>query len=356
MKTKKTNFKKGLIIILVLISLVALVARIAKNRETTLGQVYHYDKEQAISVEAITVKAEAIAAALSYPGTFEPVRETRVSAEMQGKINAMYADVGDVVHKGQPLIQLDNALLKLQLQSVEVQIEGLEADVARFTVLAAADAVQGVQLEKADLGLKAARVQKATLLEQISKTTVYAPFNGVVTAKLSEVGAFAAPGIPLLQITDISELKFTVNVSEADLPLFVTGEKYLVTADAYKEDQLEGKAIMIGSKSNMGSSFPVQFLVRNSNSQKFKSGMFGKVHLNNTMSEMGIMIPTLAISGSSTEPVVYIVSNGKAVQQKIEVLMNIENKSVVKSGLNAGDVVVTRGLINLYDGANVIVK
>ena len=118
------------------------------------------------------------------------------------------------------LILLDNSILKLQLQTIEVQIEGLEADVNRYTILAKADVIQGVQLEKAELGLKSAKVQKATLLEQINKTTIKAPFNGVVTAKLSEVGAFAAPGIPLLQITDIKILKFTVNVPEKDLSQF----------------------------------------------------------------------------------------------------------------------------------------
>ncbi len=120
----------------------------------------------------------------SYSGTFEPNKETKISAELQGKINAILVDAGSVVSKGQPLIQLDNSLLKLQLQTIEVQIEGLEADVNRYTILAKADAIQGVQLEKAELGLKSAKVQKATLLEQINKTTIKAPFSGVVTAKL----------------------------------------------------------------------------------------------------------------------------------------------------------------------------
>ena len=50
--------------------------------------------------------------------------------------------------------------MKLQLQTIEVQIEGLEDDVKRYTILTEADAVQGVQLEKARLGLKSAKVQR----------------------------------------------------------------------------------------------------------------------------------------------------------------------------------------------------
>ncbi|MBK9801246.1 MAG: hypothetical protein IPP56_16500 [Bacteroidetes bacterium] len=67
--------------------------------------------------------------------------------------------------------------------------------------MAKADAIQGVQLEKSVLGLKSAKVQKATLIEQINKPLSKHLYNGVVTAKLSEEGAFAAPGVPLLQIT-----------------------------------------------------------------------------------------------------------------------------------------------------------
>ena len=183
-----------------------------------------------------------------------------VSADIQGKIISVLVDAGSSVRKGEALIQLDNSLLKLQLQTVEIQIEGLEADVKRYTVLADADAIQGVQLEKTILGLKSAKVQRANLLEQISKTTIVAPFSGIVTAKLTEEGAFAAPGLPLLQITDISSLKFTVNVPEQDLHQFEAKQQHALSADAYPETVFSGKVTMTGSKANVGNSFPVQFL------------------------------------------------------------------------------------------------
>ena len=200
-------------------------------------------------------------------------------------------DVGSIVKKGQALIQLDNSLLKLQLQTVEIQIEGLEADVKRYTILAQADAIQGVQLEKTELALKSAKVQKATLMEQINKTTIVAPFSGIVTAKLTEEGAFAAPGVPLLQITDISYLKFTVNVPENELSQFQLNQIYTLTADVYPETALSGKVIMTGSKANMGNSFPVQFSVKNTTDLKIKSGMFGSVQLKNDSDEKHIIIP-----------------------------------------------------------------
>ena len=356
MNTKSTILKKALYVIIPLAIIDIVVIKLKNNKEITQSKVYQYDKEQAINVQVETLKLKNVNAEYSYSGTFEPNKETKISAELQGKINAILVDAGSVVSKGQTLIQLDNSLLKLQLQTIEVQIEGLEADVNRYTILAKADAIQGVQLEKAELGLKSAKVQKATLLEQINKTTIKAPFNGVVTAKLSEVGAFAAPGVPLLQITDITTLKFTVNVPEKDLSQFKLNQSYSLSADAYSEILLTGKTTMIGSKANMGSSFPVQFTVNNTTDLNIKSGMFGKVLFKSETSGKGIIIPSSAIQGTENQPQVYIVKNSKALLQNITISNKIQNKAVVSNGLNVGDVIVTNGFINLFDGANVTVK
>jgi len=356
MNTKSSILKKALYFIIPLVLIAIVVMKLKNNKEITQSKVYQYDKEQAINVQADTLQIENVNAEFSYSGTFEPNKETKISAEIQGKINEVLVDVGSVVNKGQSLVLLDNSLLKLQLQTIEVQIEGLEADVNRYTILAKADAIQGVQLEKAVLGLKSVKVQKATLVEQINKTTIKAPFNGVVTAKLSEEGAFAAPGVPLLQITDITNLKFTINVPENELSQFKLNQNYSLTVDAYSEISLTGKATMIGSKANMGSSFPVQVSVKNTSDLKIKSGMFGKVNLKNDNQEKGIIIPASAIVGTANQPQVYLIKNGKSVLQNITISKKIQNKAVVSNGLNEGDVIVTNGFINLFDGANITVK
>ena len=356
MNTKSSILKKVLYVIIPLAIIAVMVVKLKTNKEITQNKIYEYDKEQAVNVQADTLHVENVNAKYSYSGTFEPNKETKISAELQGKINTLLVDVGSVVIKGQTLVLLDNSLLKLQVQTIDVQLEGLEADVKRFIILAKADAIQGVQLEKAELGLKSAKVQRAILLEQINKTTIKAPFQGVITAKLSEEGAFAAPGVPLLQITDITNLKFTVNVPENDLRQFKLNHSYTITADAYPEISFIGKVTMIGSKANMGSSFPIQFTLNNTSDLKIKSGMFGKVNLENASQEMGIIIPASAMVGTAIQPQVYLIKNGKSVMQNITISKNIQNKVVISSGLKEGDVIVTNGFINLYDGANIIVK
>jgi membrane fusion protein (multidrug efflux system) len=67
-----------------------------------------------------------------------------------------------------------------------------------------------------------------------------------------------------------------------------------------------------------------------------------------------ILIPSSAIIGSNIQPQVYLVEDGKAVLQKISISRRIGNKAVIESGIVEGDVIVTSGFINLFDGVNVI--
>jgi len=255
--------------------------KLKKNKAVTSERVYQYEPGESPVPNHETQQPAAPEAKsrLVFTGIFEPYRETKISAEIQGKINQITVDAGSILTKGQTLVRLDDALLRLQLQSVEIQIEGLTADVNRYTILSKADAVQGIQLEKAELGLKSAQVQRASIQEQIHKTTLRAPFSGVVYAKLNEVGGFAAPGVPLLHIIDIGQLKFTINVPESDLEYFKMGQTHEIIVDVFPDKKLAGKVSMIASKANAGNSFPIQFTVQNFSNHALRAGMFGKIDL-----------------------------------------------------------------------------
>jgi RND family efflux transporter MFP subunit len=183
-----------------------------------------------------------------------------------------------------------------------------------------------------------------------------APFSGIVTAKLTDEGAFAAPGIPLMQITDISYLKFTVNVPENELSQFKLNQIYTLTADVYPENVLSGKIIMTGSKANMGNSYPVHFSVKNTTDLKIKSGMFGSVQLKRNNDDKQIIIPASSVVGTNIQPKVYTVNNGKAILKNITISTRFQNMAVVSDGLTGGEVLITNGFINLFDGVSVSVS
>ncbi len=339
---------------LILIALIAIIIiQLGKNKTVSENRIYNYNKEKAILVTTMKINNSSIEADASFTGVFNANMETKINADVQGKILRYYVKEGDHVKKGQKLVKIDDELLQLQLKSINVQIEGLEADEKRFIVLADADAIQAVQLEKIQNGLKSARIQRNTVLEKIKKTTVRAPFNGIVTMKTSEIGAFAAPGMPLLILSDLSQLKFRVNVSEANLPLFTLNKSYTIHADAFPNLDLSAVVTHIGSKGNMGNSFPVEFTIQNTKDLKIKSNMFGKVIVNGHSNNSGVVIPSDCIIGSDLSPQVYVVKNNKATLQSITVSRRLQNSVIVEDGLSENDVVVTSGFINLFDGANV---
>lgn len=348
--------KKGIYTIILLLLAAITVIKLRNNKEITENRSFRYDSNKPVGVKALVVREEPVSQSRSYTGFFEARKETRISADVQGRIVRMTVEQGDIVGTDQVLVLLDKTLPELQLKSINVQIEGLENDLKRYSLLKEADAIQGVQLEKTGLALQAARIQQMTIEQQIERTSVRAPFRGVVTARLSEAGAYAAPGIPLLQISDISSLKLSINVPERDLKYFTPGTVCDVTADALPGTRFSGKVIMSGSKSNPGNSFPVQLLVENTPDLALKSGMFGRVTLLTANSAPGILLPAIAISGTNIHPKVFSIANGKAMLKDITISDRIGNMVLVSSGLSDGEQVVTGGFINLSDGTPVEIK
>jgi RND family efflux transporter MFP subunit len=349
---------KRLLWIFTLVAIIVIMAlQLKKNKEITLHRVYHYDKSAPISIYVDTVKLQQPKYKTILPGIFNANQATRISADVPGKIIKIYVDEGSIVKQGDPLAQQDKSDFELQLKQAEVNIKGLEDDVRRYSVLKKADAVQGVKLEKAQLGLQAARIQKAMLEDKIAKTTIRAPFPGVVTMKFKEKGEYAAPGMPIVQLVNISSLKFNVNVAENEINLFRKSLEFPIVPDVYPEDTLIGKVTAVGSESNkMSHDFPIQITVKNTPDLKIKSGMFGKVHVVKGGDNEHIIIEASTIVGSSLHPKVYLVKDGKAWLHDVVIAGRYKNKAIISKGLKSGDIIVTTGFINLFDGANVIIK
>lgn len=348
--------KKALYVIIP-IALIAIVAiRLKGNKEITEQKVYVHDQQSALNVMVDTIRPSVLDQGQAYLGNFEPFREAKIGAELPGTVQFVAVEEGDHVKRGQELIRLDDALLRHQLEGIDVKIEGLEADVARFEVLAAADAIQGVQLEKTRLALKGALTERGSITEKLNKALIRAPFDAVVTAKLTEEGAFAGPGVPLLQLTDISQLKLTIQIAETDLAGFRQGQTYPIHVRSLPEDTFSGTLTMMGSKANMANSFPVKFLVRNTTDQRLKAGMFGEVKMQNEDAAPQIAVPASAVILIEGKNSIYKVIDGKANIQQIGAGDRSGDRIIVSSGLKQGDVIITQGLTDLHDGANVNIK
>jgi len=344
--------KKILIYIIPLALIAAVAIKLLSNKKTAEDRVYVYDKEQKVSVFAVKATEGQLASQRSFSGVIEAVRESKISGEVQGKVNLVAVEVGQEVRVNQLLVQQDVALLQLQLKAAEVQKDGLKADLKRYQVLVNNEAIQGIQLEKTELALAGLEVQIGTLQEQIAKSSIRAPFSGIVTAKLTEVGDFAAPGKPLIQVTDLSKVKLSLQIPENELSYFQAGSKQVVKIASLLAE-IPGKVSLIGSRGTLGNSFPVELTFDNTPDMAIKAGMFGEVEVNLKQAESGVTLPASALLGSDLNPQVYIIQNGKATLKPIQIARRVGDQLMVSSGVQPGEVVIIGGLVNVFEGANV---
>jgi len=97
--------KKVFYILISLVLLVIVALRLKSNKATTQQKIYHYDKQQPVGIQADTLKPTQVGGEYFYTGTFEPNRESRISAEVQGKVNQIFVDAGSIVKRSQTFSQ-----------------------------------------------------------------------------------------------------------------------------------------------------------------------------------------------------------------------------------------------------------
>lgn len=93
-------------------------------------------------------------------------------------------------------------------------------DDARNANLLKDNIITGVQYEKTKLALRSAEAQVKQMKRQLQNSSIKAPFAGIVTKKMVDLGSFIGMGTPILELTDISSLKLNISVPERDVLKF----------------------------------------------------------------------------------------------------------------------------------------
>jgi RND family efflux transporter MFP subunit len=343
----------GIVVGLVLVGLT--VMKLLSNKEQVKEKIYVYDPNTAILVETSNPEMHTFDQALNFLGTFEPAHQTMVGSDGNGKIVKLMVEEGDFVTQGQVIAKIDDELLQLQLESVDVSLEGQRNDDKRYDNLSKDNAVAGVTVEKTKLGLRSTEIQKKQIQKQLRNTTIKAPFSGVITKKMVDLGSVVGVGTPVVEITDIGQLKLTVSVPERDVLKFKRGQSVSVTADVYGDKMYEGKVTNISVVADRSHNFKVQITVTNKN-RELLAGMYGSVRLTNTQSVNRLAIPRKALIGSSKAPRVYVVRNGKAKLVSFTAGTSDGDYVEVISGISKKDQIVVKGQVNLQDNVNVTVQ
>jgi len=345
--------KKNIILILLGIGLIALtVLKLKSNKEKAAEKIYIHDTDAPILVETTKAEKHTFSSAFNYLGSFEPYRQNMIGSDASGKLIRLDVQEGDRVTQGQVIAKIDDEMLQIQLQNMEVSIEGQRNDDQRNEALSRDKAIPEVQIEKTKLGIKSAELQKKQLQKQLRSTNITAPFSGVITKKMVDLGSVIGPGSPLVEITDIASLKLTISVPERDILKFRNGQAVEVKADVYGTKSFQGKVMFLSVQADKSHNFKVQITVPNAKNE-LMAGMYGTASLSNSNSVTALSIPRKALVGSTKDPQVYVVKNGKAKLTSFNAGTSDGEFIEVISGISAQDQIVIKGQVNIQDNSNV---
>ncbi len=322
------------------------------NKEEVEAQVYRRSTDLKPLVSTFKVRQQSLEVTQTYLGTFQPNREIDLLAETHGKVIYVGIERGQAIERGHLIARLDNDMTQAQLIAARAAHEKALADVARYEDAVRNEAMPKINLENARLALKSAESQLRTLEKQLSFTEIRAPFSGVVTYKMFEVGSVLSPGAPLIKLTDISKLKLTVNIPEKEVNFLRVGQTLPIRTEVYPDLTLQGSISFIAPQGDAAHNFETELVIDNPRDAQLRAGMYGRTSLTKSRAET-LLIPRVALIGSAKNPQVYVVEQDTA--QLVDVQLGATHGELVelRAGLQEGDEVVTVGQINLSHQAAV---
>lgn len=296
----------------------------------------------------VAVLDTTIAAVFEASGTATPFAEATLSTRLMGTVTAVLATEGAQVAASAPLVRIDAADLDARDLQATAGIAGAEAafqdatvTAARIRALYADSAAPKAQLDAAEsglararAGLAAARAGQAELSAVRSYSTIRAPFAGVISRRLVDVGDFAAPGTPLITVQDVSRLRITASIPASQAGAIRRGAVLRGNIET-----AEIRATVEGVVPASAGMYTVNAIVANPGA-RLPSGGAATLRVPSGASERALFVPTAAIIREGDLTGVRIVRAGATELRWIRLGAPMGSRSLVMSGLAAGDSVL----------------
>ncbi|MGE5212826.1 MAG: efflux RND transporter periplasmic adaptor subunit [Nitrospirota bacterium] len=299
----------------------------------------------AVSVRLQTIEAKPHVAAEEVVGTVRPKLRSVIEAKISGRIEKMLVVPGQEVKAGELLVQLDAREAKARLDQAIAVRQQAENDLKRYEVLRAKQVVTPADFEAAQSKSQIAVAAAAEAETNVAYATIAAPFDGVITRKLADVGDLAVPGKALLEIEDPRVLQFEAAVPEAVIDHVKLGARFPVHVVS---NELEGTISEIAPSADVTSR---TFLVKLDlpNAAGLRAGQFGRVAI--PVSETHVLrAPAAAVVQRGQMEFVFVVANHHAQLRIVKTGRRFGNEIELLSGVTAGEQVVTERAGSLVDG------
>lgn len=311
--------------------------------------------EPAIEVETAPVVRGAIQSRIAVPGSLVARRESEIGAEVTGRIERIFVDVGDRVAEGEPLFQIERQRYEAQLAQAQAgadlaraERKQLEADLERAHALRQRDVVAAQQLERLRTQLEVAYArerQAAQAVElarhDLDRTVARSPYDASVAQRLVDEGTTArsTPQTVVLVLQETAALEARAALPEAQL--------HLVKAGDPAELRVQGLAEPLGAEISTVSdsidpetrTFLVKMEIPNPD-HRLKAGVFAHVEILPRAAGDAILVPREAVRSEDGESRVYVVRDGRAVAVPVRLGLGAEDVVEVISGVEPGEQVI----------------
>ncbi|WP_372948705.1 efflux RND transporter periplasmic adaptor subunit [Mariniphaga sp.] len=337
-----------------ILAIAVLSACTPKQEESSANQTDNSAENKEV-VRVMELQMQTVARSVEYPATLEPYEEVHLVPASPGRIEGIFAEVGDQVSSGKLLVQMD----RTQLHQAEVQLKNLEVDFRRLDTLAKYGSVPQQQYDQLKTQYEVAKSNVEFLKEN---TQLLAPFSGVISGRYFEPGEMysGAPNTQagkaaVLSLVQINQLKALVPLSEKYFPQVKTGMETKIKVDIYPDRNFTGRIERIHPTIDATNrTFHAELKISNSE-RLLRPGMFARVTLDLDKEE-AILMPSIAVlkMQGSNDRYLFVEENGIARRVAVTIGKRYDDSiEVFSDDLEPGDKVIISGQARLLDGVPV---
>lgn len=304
-------------------------------------------------VRVQTAERKARAATEDVVGTVRPKLSAVIEAKISGRIEQMLVVPGQTVKVGERLVQLDAHEIQSRLDQAAASRQQAESDFKRASDLKQQKILSQSEFDTAQSRFRVAVAAEAEVKTMLGYTEIIAPFDGVITRKLADVGDLAMPGKPVLQMENPNALRLEADVPEALIENLKLGDLLAVRIAAVA-GEIQGAVAELSPAADPNSR---TFLVKLDlpSAPGLRSGQFGRVTVQ--VGEVkAIRVPAAAVIQRGQMELVFVVANGRAELRLVKTGRHAGDELEIVSGLNSGEQIVTEGAAALVDGQSVTVN
>lgn len=330
-------------------------------------------RTQASAPETIPNMSVVIAQKTTVPdwlevvGTVRAAQTSQISSQMMGKITEILAHEGDRVQAGQLLARLDDAqpraavdqatafltAAEKELVAADSEFDLAQTTLKRYQQLYEKKSVSPQEFDEIKTRYQSAEAhrdmaragqsQAGAMLTQaqtsLGHTQIRAPFAGVVTEKMADVGVLASPGMPIFTLEDTRSFRLDVAVDESAIRLVHVGQTVAVTIDALGTAQFSGRVSQIVPAADPASrSFLVKIALPED--ARLRSGLFGRGRFPRG-ERTAVLIPRSAVVARGQLSGVYVLdANQIASLHYLSLGQDAGENVEVLSGLQGGETLV----------------